>query len=478
MNVKKDIKIKLLEQCKNNDLLYSVVWLITYRSGCEGEERLLQDYYLNDGWLKRLCVGIYRRAVYYLSYFVLPSLKSNNPILCTHGFWSVGRYDELINEAQNSYDLIGVLDYRTFTSFSYLRKIRTKWREFTKQNMRLGYWGAASRTTRDLVKELYFGVNSGSFEKEQYSDAELVELLLKLEKSLKQDVDRITLAFNKYGIQKCISVNEYELDDIIIIHACKKSGIKTRYVAHGYVMGTGDINENSFDCFTCCDEYYLWSEREVEVVSNMVRFFPYVPQIRACGNIEVLRRDVEKYYVDDSSKTVVTFFVTPSEFVTIDYGGDVLGQEYDSCSEKAKKSVYKMWETQFLQFEKLKSKYGCRVLLRYHPFEKKEYMEMMKGLEDNIGLENRTGGKSELMSCCGKSSIAFASYSTALFVAEAFGCECINIGRNCDEKNRLAMEKLGIKTVDTCEISEIMWVENKGKPRYELMADIERVFGN
>lgn len=291
---------------------------------------------------------------------------------------------------------------RYFSGYSVtgakLKKSVSAWFEFLTDNLTIDSSEISDKTKADYL----LGVMRKTF----------YERTKKAEKELRRS-----------GISLYITVNQYNIRDLILITACRHLGIKTKQLEHHasrFMHNTAD--EETIFRFCFVDDICCWSQSEVDFHTDVYMYECYddrlIPEIYSVGNPEILFEDAvsasQKYPVQNR----VTFMVS-----------GIL----NAGNEFALKKQLELRNEIFHNLKRLSDSTGVKILVRYPPGIDTDLRKKEENLLTEMGFEISPSDRNSLLSdICGSRAI-FGTISSVLGLAALMGKNVYQI-TSCDEK--------------------------------------------
>lgn len=244
-----------------------------------------------------------------------------------------------------------------------------------------------------------------------------------LKKEFDARVEYVAAELKKSGVKQYITINQYNLRDLVLIAACRKTGAKTKQLEHHASRFMHNIATGE-DIYRLCfvDEICCWGQSEVDFHQNIYRYESFftdeAPQIYSVGNPEITFEQAEKANRDYPVQNRITFMVS--------------GLLNTADTESVQKQLNFRNEI-FSRLKLLADKTGVKILVRYPPGLDMEFRRKEESLLKDMGFEISPSDRSSLHSdICGSVCI-IGTISSVLGVAALLGKPVFQI-TGTDEK--------------------------------------------
>ena len=381
-------------------------------------------------------------------------IKGDNKVLISDTLLCLDRYSDLLLEMMPEYNVVSYLKTGDcWRSNKYLKGMDAK-----RWETRSIYVGDSvpEKGVEECVREirLFFDYlkDNGNVCLDFRDEAE--RLFSKLLYETNKRVLFLIRKFKKHQIKQFITINQYNLRDVITIMACRKIGIISKELSHySYCITPIDHNLNTSefykDKFFYTNECYVWNEAEKQWYENYVKIYNNIfgdrIRIIVSGCPEITYKHFKYIASKKDKKNSIVFFVPSVEYIEGDY--------YNSME------IRRLY---FGEILKLSKRLGCKVYVRYHPSEPNDNIKMEANIISKYGFEVCTNDKDRLNECLCESVIAITCKSSVASIAHIFGCKVYNIVFNEEQYDYMGID---IENVKLNEISYIDYpMQNKFYP--------------
>lgn len=245
--------------------------------------------------------------------------------------------------------------------------------------------------------------------------AQVDSLLDKMSTEYNKRIQKIKKAINNYNIEAYITVNQYNLRDVMIIHACYQLGIRTIQLEH-HAAQFSRINYseiNKWNRYAFAQEYCVWSESEKKFHNKVFEYKNLLerkkkPIIRVVGNIEVTYQQacqmIQKYPMERR----LTFMTSALE-----------KEDLDTPDQRAE--IEKWRWCIFHELKILMERQNVTIRIRYTPFFEMQFREKEIPVLKQWGFEISESVPENLMDDMCSSMAIMSTTSTVLATARVFG---------------------------------------------------------
>ena len=278
----------------------------------------------------------------------------------------------------------------------------------------------------------------------QDSPEEAEILFSRLKTETKKRVDFLYNKLKKHRITQYITINQYNLRDVLTVMACRKAGIITKELSHYFYCITPVIQSEKSryyeDKFFFTDECCVWNISEKKwyekYVSINENIFGDKIKISCTGCPEITRDHYDSIALRIQKRNSLIYFVPSVEYIDGDY----------QASMKVRKDYFK-------EIYDLAEDLGIKVYVRYHPCEPQSNIDMEKSLLSEYNFVLCPQGREKLNECLCESKIAITCKSSVAAVAHLFGCKVYNIIFGDEQYDYMGMDFENIKLEDIKEIT-------------------------
>lgn len=285
---------------------------------------------------------------------------------------------------------------------------------------------------------------------EDYS-AEADQRLARLNKLVMNRVRKLENLLRGQGIRCYITINQYDVREVLIVMACRSLGIVTKELQHHpYSIISSKIPslekdiqqrfEDDSKKYVWVDEMNLWLEEDLVWIQsqNNIRSVWEVPVIyRVVGCPEINKDEIHKNIAKINRTGGIIIFV-PS---------------YDTTSKEIMADFSERRKKLYDAVYSLSQREGVEVVVRYHP-GKYATMEERR-LFDQYGFKLCSDKRDELIHWLCKATVAFSWNSSVMITARNYGVKCFQVILYDDEISPVK---------DQISIDEIanLWLDNIG----------------
>lgn len=258
---------------------------------------------------------------------------------------------------------------------------------------------------------VYFDLREGTVPGSAAMDAMLAELnrayfkrLAKLKKSL-----------SRHRIDAYITVNQYNLRDLLWIHACYDLGIRTIQLEH-HVMQFSRINfseEEKMVRYSFTQEFCFWSTAEMLFHKKVFRYENMMKEnqelkFRTVGNVEIAYKQACSLIQKYPTERRITYMTSALEAVELD-------------TEEQQTSVREWHWRIYRALKELKERQQIAVRVRYNPWCEQELLQEEAPILREWGFEISESTPESLMDDFCSSTAILASTSSVLATAMDLG---------------------------------------------------------
>ena len=271
------------------------------------------------------------------------------------------------------------------------------------------------------------------------SQKEAERLFSMLKKHAGKRIDFLYKKLKKNRVTQFITINQYNLRDVLTVMACRKAGIVTKELSHySYCITPVDQSKRSTYYegklfFT--DEGCVWNisekkwyEKYVSVNENI---FGDSIRISCVGCPEITRDHFNKLVSKIHKQNSLIYFVPSVEYIDGDY----------QTSMDIRKDYFK-------EVYVLSERLGVKVYVRYHPCEPQDNINREKDLLSDYNFIVCPPGREKLNEFLCESKIAITCKSSVAIIAHLFGCKVYNIIFGDEQYDYMGMDFENIKLGD------------------------------
>lgn len=287
---------------------------------------------------------------------------------------------------------------------------------------------ASLKPERHNVRPIYFrgaGIIGGKLQKavirycelkfasKETSDAEIEKALQHLETAYRNRLSRVTDCLRREGCALYLTVNQYNMRDLLIIYACHELGIRTFQQEHHATQFNREVYDENHPVtrLSFVGEYGFWSKSEQlfhEKVYHYESFFyrPEEIRFRVTGNPEMDREDAEKTRRQYPPERKLTLMLASM-------------QDYEL---EGKRDAYEQWRMDiFRGLKELSEKQRIVVNIRYTPNKELDLRKKEAPILKAFGFRISESVPANLMEDLCSSVAIMSSTSSVLSTARLFG---------------------------------------------------------
>ena len=259
-----------------------------------------------------------------------------------------------------------------------------------------------------------------------------------------------------------ITINQYNLKDLLIILACKRLNITTKELSHHLhsVWGVPDKGKRTLEEYV--DEFCVWNSSEKRFIEKYVTITSVVNTCRVnvagCPELSyyAAKENMQKYGRKDA---IILFVPTYPVLLKREFLDEIVITDAERQYLRDRKRPI------FDAIYALASKGGLDVYIRYHPIDLDIIIEDDFEIANMYNFSLLSKSREDLIKgLCG------SKYS-----ALAYGCECYNI--NVDDA-KYDFCGLCISSIDIDDIASLTIGKNKNEVEFEGYMDLEKLFNN
>ena len=241
-----------------------------------------------------------------------------------------------------------------------------------------------------------------------------------LQKEYLERIDMLTAAMASHNITKYITINQYNLRDVMIIHACRRLGIETCQLEHHSSQCTYPA-----DCrlpilrLAYTDSFCCWSESDLYFHKTFMSYQPIFDQpVKLCnvGNPETSFENAAAAFEKHTAKDRIVYMIS-----------GIMNENDDALVQKD----FDMQKRIFEQLAKLGQKTGFEVLVRFPPAINPRMQSLCTPVAESLGLKISQSLPGSLMEDMCTSRVMFATLSSVMSTGVIMGRKVYRI---CEEK--------------------------------------------
>ena len=287
---------------------------------------------------------------------------------------------------------------------------------------------ASLKPERHNVRPIYFrgaGIIGGKLQKavvrycelkfaaKEKNDAEIEKALQHLETAYTKQLSRVTDCLRREGCALYLTVNQYNMRDLLIIHACHELGIRTFQQEH-HAMQFCRVpfdTEHPKYRFSLVGEYGFWNRTEQLFHEKVYRYDSplYRPEeirFRVTGNPEMNPEEAEQAREKYPPERKLTFMIA----------------SLPEAELEGKRDAYEAWRWEiFRGLKELAEKQHVVINIRYTPNRETEFREKEVPVLKEWGFRISESVPGNLMEDMCSSCAILSSASSVLCTARMFG---------------------------------------------------------
>ena len=252
------------------------------------------------------------------------------------------------------------------------------------------------------------------FHREEVAEEALDEALARLRQAYEKRVAYLTKRLKKEDLKIFITINQYNLRDLLLIHACKNAGIPTMELEHHAMefARTRFDPEHPQQRLSFVSHYGYWSATERLFHEKVFRYdsLLYPPEenrFLVSGNAEISYQQAAAYQEKYPAQRKLTYMTN--------------GIEADTLSSEVLEKYEKWRWAVFAGLRELARKQNIQVCLRYTPFREKYFREKEIPTLKEWGFQISASVPENLMEDICSSMAVMSSASSVLATARLMG---------------------------------------------------------
>lgn len=243
----------------------------------------------------------------------------------------------------------------------------------------------------------------------QHTD-ESEKLLSALQKAYTTRINELTNILSRYEIGHYITINQFNLRDVMLMDACHRLGIPTRQMEHhaSWCMHPSHRPVPIYR-YAYADSYGCWSDSDVKFHQNFYGYQPMFGQqieLYTIGNPETNFEKAKSEYARYTPKNQIVYMVSGI---------------MDENDEKLFNDNFNMQLCIFEGLKKLGEKTGWEVLVRFPPAINPKMMAKCTPILEDMGIRVSTSAPGTLMEDMCTSRVVFGTISSVLSTAVIMG---------------------------------------------------------
>lgn len=240
--------------------------------------------------------------------------------------------------------------------------------------------------------------------------AKTQQLFDALQKEYNSRIDKLTDTLSQHKITKYITINQYNLRDVMIITALRRLGVETRQMEHhsSQCMYPAD-QQLPIHRFAYTDSFCCWSESDLHFHKSFMAYQPmFSQQINLCavGNPEISFDNAKAEYEKYPAKNRIVYMISA-----------IINEKDEALVQ----SDFEMQQKIFTQLAKLGEKSGYEVLVRFPPAINPRMQSLCAPVAEKLGLKISQSSNASLMEDMCTSRIMFGTVSSVMSTAVIMG---------------------------------------------------------
>lgn len=462
------------ELLKRYNQLVPFFLLINYRVKIDGYEGLFAN---DDSYQKNWSLVHWMRYISTLPIYALRRIIAgikrknvNERVLLSDTYIQSSRYNQSLEELFSDERVCGQMSINNSNILAILKSFSYKGVEkakYNKADVPLGVIAADFKLKSAVVDVFNFfaEIRTKSELCDDYYERSTA-LFEKLKDACETNISKLVKELNKYNIRQFITVNEYNLKDLLIIQALKRiPGAVSKYYCHHvfFIAFDAKVTESNF---IFCDKAYYWCEEDVSFVNTYMRLVDCIPkpEFRVAGTPEISLRKLHEGARGIERQRKMLFLVPH----TLQCLGDNVDLDEFNIDQ------FSVWRKSiFYGLREFGKNNAIQITVRHNPYENPKAIEYDKVLIDECGFKV-ADGSSEIMRREMMTSLAvMGCCSSAEYIGLIYGCEVLSL--NAD--NTILMEDLGSR-IYKIDIDELKCVELRNittEPLKDYCFDMDRL---
>ena len=236
------------------------------------------------------------------------------------------------------------------------------------------------------------------------------KLLSALQKAYSQRIGQLTDILSQYEIERYITINQFNLRDVMLLDVCHRLGIPTRQMEHhaSWCMHPSHRPVPIYR-YAYTDSFGCWSDSDLKFHQKFYEYQPMFGQnveLYTIGNPETNFEKATAEYAKYTPKNQIVYMVSGI---------------MDENDEKLFNSNFDMQMRIFAQLKKLGEKTGWEILVRFPPAINPKMMAKCTPILEEMGIKVSTSAPGTLMEDMCTSRVVFGTISSVLSTAVIMG---------------------------------------------------------
>lgn len=223
-------------------------------------------------------------------------------------------------------------------------------------------------------------------------------------------IEMLTDTLKNCKISKYITINQYNLRDVMIITALRKLGIPTQQMEHHSSQCIYPADQKlPIHRFAYTDSFCCWSESDLHFHKTYMAYQPVFNQdIQLCaiGNPEISYENAKAEYEKYSVKNQIVYMMSA-----------IINEKDEALVQ----SDFDMQQKIFAQLAQLGEKTGYDVLVRFPPAINPRMQSLCAPVAEKLGLKISQSSNASLMEDMCTSRVMFGTVSSVMSTAVIMG---------------------------------------------------------
>lgn len=410
--------------------IWPVIRLLLYRTDANGKSGMF-----NRKTMRSRLLSLVRSTVYH-GVKVKRKVPLRDSICLSNTMVKSERYLGLLEELYQTRDIVTFWTYLEVNGEFFRKRDALHQQIFTSRSLCIGESIAGDSLNR--CAEKFYDMALELLENHKCCEDEYAlvqQQLSALQAAVNRRVEEVQTELRRNRVKLFITVNQYNLDDLVIILACRKEGIWTKELCHhsNCICKTTDVKEkeklllsDNLQSFAYVHESCQWSKADEAFCRKHGKYAPLYKDfcITTVGYPEVTRTEIGESLKRYPCKDAIVYFVVP----TIILKDLTANQERSKATAKEIEEAMRLKEEICRNIGQAAQKLGAKVYVRYHPTEAKSYRSPREAkLLEQLGFEELSSSQDDFVRAVCESGIAIGHETSAFTRALLYGCKCYNI---------------------------------------------------
>lgn len=346
--------------------------------------------------------------------------KAGKRLVFSNQFIFNKRYPVVREQVENRYGCTEVCAF-----YDTIKRTSPNAKEMLRETLRLDAgkvkpvfiprWSIAGGALQRAVMEYYRMLQKTTFDGAAMNDEELDALLERLRRTYQRRLEWMKKRLAKENIRLYITVNQYNLRDLMMIHACRDIGAETLEQEHHAMQfcGMQFDPEHPRPRLSFVRNYGLWTEtdrlfHERVFFYDNVLYKPEENRFIVSGNTEMAYDEAKKFREQYPAQRKLTFMTAAFE-------------DTDFNTKEELESYTKWRRALFAALRELSERQKIPIRIRYTPYSETYFREREIPVLKEWGFEISESIPENLMEDMCSSSAIMSSTSSVLATARLFG---------------------------------------------------------